>query len=56
MNIRISEHSCKAAPTRPVADREPARKPVLHANLGGHTGAPWFEKEDGDRFFGRHLK
>ncbi|QMU71617.1 dienelactone hydrolase family protein [Streptacidiphilus sp. P02-A3a] len=29
---------------------------TLHANLGGHTGTPWFEKEDGDRFFGRHLK
>ncbi|MEU7424831.1 alpha/beta hydrolase [Streptomyces sp. NPDC040750] len=29
---------------------------TLHANLGGHTGTPWFEVEDGDRFFGRHLK
>ncbi|WP_405855470.1 alpha/beta hydrolase [Streptomyces sp. NBC_01515] len=29
---------------------------TLHANLGGHTGTPWFEREDGDRFFGRHLK
>ncbi|WP_416973099.1 dienelactone hydrolase family protein [Streptomyces sp. 4F14] len=29
---------------------------TLHANLGGHTGTPWFELEDGDRFFGRHLK
>ncbi|MFI7360430.1 dienelactone hydrolase family protein [Streptomyces avidinii] len=29
---------------------------TLHANLGGHTGTPWFEVEDGTRFFGRHLK
>lgn len=32
------------------------RRKTLHANLGGHTGTPWFEVEDGDRFFGRHLK
>ncbi|MFJ9944128.1 dienelactone hydrolase family protein [Streptomyces erythrochromogenes] len=29
---------------------------TLHANLGGHTGTPWFEAEDGIRFFDRHLK
>ncbi|MFD4916471.1 alpha/beta hydrolase [Streptomyces virginiae] len=29
---------------------------TLHANPGGHTGTPWFEVEDGNRFFGRHLK
>ncbi|MEV5612650.1 alpha/beta hydrolase [Streptomyces sp. NPDC052225] len=29
---------------------------TLHANLGGHVGTPWFELEDGNRFFGRHLK
>ncbi|MFJ2512019.1 dienelactone hydrolase family protein [Streptomyces griseoviridis] len=29
---------------------------TLHANMGGHTGTPWFELEDGNRFFGRHLK
>lgn len=29
---------------------------TLHANLGGHTGTPWFELEDGGRFFDRHLK
>ncbi|GAB7189218.1 hypothetical protein ATKI12_9096 [Kitasatospora sp. Ki12] len=28
---------------------------TLHANTGGHTGTPWFEVEDGDRFFARHL-
>lgn len=29
---------------------------TLHANTGGHTGTPWFEMEDGGRFFDRHLK
>ncbi|MFJ3894404.1 MULTISPECIES: alpha/beta hydrolase [unclassified Streptomyces] len=33
-----------------------SREKTLHANLGGHLGTPWFEREDGDRFFGRHLK
>ncbi|MFF2847470.1 dienelactone hydrolase family protein [Streptomyces sp. NPDC058001] len=32
------------------------KEKTLHANMGGHTGTPWFEVEDGDRFFGRHLK
>jgi dienelactone hydrolase len=29
---------------------------TLHANTGGHTGTPWFETQDADRFFTRHLK
>ncbi|MEV7581141.1 dienelactone hydrolase family protein [Streptomyces erythrochromogenes] len=33
-----------------------AEEKTLHANLGGHTGTPWFEVEDGNRFFDRHLK
>jgi hypothetical protein len=28
---------------------------TLHANLGGHTGVPWFEIDAGARFFARHL-
>lgn len=32
------------------------KEKTLHANPGGHTGTPWFELEDGNRFFGRHLK
>jgi dienelactone hydrolase len=28
---------------------------TLHANMGGHTGVPQFEADDGDRFFARHL-
>ena len=33
-----------------------AREKTLHANLGGHAGTPWFEVDDGNRFFGRHLR
>ncbi|MET7474331.1 alpha/beta hydrolase [Streptomyces sp. NPDC005648] len=32
------------------------REKTLHANMGGHTGTPWFEGEDVNRFYGRHLK
>ena len=33
-----------------------SKEKTLHANMGGHVGTPWFEVEDGNRFFGRHLK
>jgi hypothetical protein len=29
---------------------------TLEANMGGHTGVPQFEGDDGNRFFARHLK
>ncbi|RQX17538.1 hypothetical protein DLJ57_29400, partial [Micromonospora chalcea] len=29
---------------------------TLHANMGGHTGVPWFEGDAANRFFARHLK
>lgn len=32
------------------------KEKTLHANMGGHTGTPWFEAEDAHRFFARHLK
>jgi dienelactone hydrolase len=32
------------------------REKTLHANMGGHTGVPEFEGDDGNRFFARHLK
>ena len=33
-----------------------SKEKTLHANMGGHTGVPQFEGEDGNRFFVRHLK
>jgi dienelactone hydrolase len=32
------------------------KEKTLHANMGGHTGTPWFEGEDAGRFLERHLK
>lgn len=32
------------------------KEKTLHANTGGHTGTPWFEVDDGNRFLARHLK
>jgi dienelactone hydrolase len=33
-----------------------SKEKTLHANMGGHTGVPSFEGDDGNRFFARHLK
>jgi dienelactone hydrolase len=33
-----------------------SKEKTLHANLGGHTGVPQFEGDDGNRFFARHPK
>ena len=33
-----------------------SKEKTLHANMGGHAGTPWFEVDDGDRFFARHLR
>ena len=33
-----------------------SKEKTLHANMGGHTGVPAFEAEDGNRFFARHLR
>src|SRR2546421_309067 len=33
-----------------------SKEKTLHVNMGGHTGVPQFEGDDGNRFFTRHLK
>lgn len=33
-----------------------SKEKTLHANMGGHTGVPQFEADNGSRFFTRHLK
>jgi dienelactone hydrolase len=33
-----------------------SKEKTLHANMGGHTGVPAFEGDEGNRFFARHLK
>lgn len=32
-----------------------SKQKTLHANMGGHTGVPHYEGDDGNRFFARHL-
>lgn len=32
-----------------------AKEKTLHANMGGHTGVPQFEVDEGSRFFARHF-
>ncbi|GLZ38456.1 alpha/beta hydrolase [Actinokineospora sp. NBRC 105648] len=32
------------------------KEKTLHANMGGHTGVPQFEGDEGNRFFARHLR
>jgi dienelactone hydrolase len=39
-----------------VFDAFGSEEKTLHANMGGHTGVPAFEGDDGSRFFARHLK
>jgi len=39
-----------------VFDALGSKEKTLHANMGGHTGVPAFEGDDGSRFFARHLK
>ena len=42
-------------PVLDLFDAFGTREKTLHANLGGHAGTPWFEVDDGARFFLRHL-
>jgi hypothetical protein len=44
------------ASTLDLFDAFGTREKTLHANPGGHAGTPWFEVDDGARFFSRHLK
>ena len=43
-------------PVLDLFDAFGTKEKTLHANMGGHTGVPQFEGDDGNRFFARHLK
>jgi hypothetical protein len=43
-------------PVLDLFDTFGTKEKTLHANLGGHAGTPWFEVDDGARFFTRHLR
>jgi len=42
-------------PSLDLFDAFGTKEKTLHANLGGHAGVPWFEVDEGARFFTRQL-
>ena len=54
--MRWDDEGMERQPTLDLFDAFGTKEKTLHANLGGHAGTPWFEVDDGARFFTRHLK
>ena len=54
--LQWDDEGMERQPRRDLFDAFGTREKTLHANLGGHAGTPWFEVDDGARFFARHLK
>lgn len=54
--MQWDDEGMERQPTLDLFDAFGSTEKTLHANLGGHKGTPWFEVEDGARFFTRHLK
>jgi hypothetical protein len=54
--MQWDDEGMERQPTLDLFDAFGTREKTLHANLGGHAGTPWFEVDDGARFFARHLK
>lgn len=54
--MQWDDEGMERQPTLDLFDAFGSKEKTLHANLGGHKGTPWFEVEDGARFFTRHLK
>jgi len=54
--LQWDDEGMERQPTLDLFDAFGTREKTLHANLGGHAGVPWFEVDDGARFFARHLK
>ncbi|MDF3300184.1 dienelactone hydrolase family protein [Streptomyces tropicalis] len=54
--LQWDDEGMERQPVLDLFDAFGAREKTLHANLGGHAGTPWFEVDDGARFFTRHLK
>ena len=54
--MQWDDEGMERQPTLDLFDAFGAKEKTLHANLGGHAGTPWFEVDDGARFFTRHLK
>ncbi|MDT0461556.1 alpha/beta hydrolase [Streptomyces gibsoniae] len=54
--MQWDDEGMERQPTLDMFDAFGSKEKTLHANLGGHAGTPWFEVDDGARFFARHLK
>jgi pimeloyl-ACP methyl ester carboxylesterase len=53
--LQWDDEGMQRQPALDLFDAFGAEEKTLHANLGGHAGVPWFEVDDGARFFARHL-
>jgi hypothetical protein len=53
--LQWDDEGMERQPLLDLFDDFGTREKTLHANLGGHSGTPWFEVEDAARFFTRHL-
>jgi hypothetical protein len=54
--LQWDDEGMERQPVLDLFDTFGTKEKTLHANLGGHAGTPWFEVDDGARFFGRHLR
>jgi hypothetical protein len=54
--MQWDDEGMERQPTLDLFDAFGSKEKTLHANLGGHAGTPWFEVDDGARFFTRHLR
>ena len=54
--MQWDDEGMERQPTLDLFDAFGTKEKTLHANLGGHAGTPWFEVDNGARFFARHLK
>ena len=53
--VQWDDEGMERQPALNLFDAFGSGEKTLHANLGGHAGTPWFEVDDGARFFARHL-
>ena len=54
--LQWDDEGMERQPVLDLFDTFGTKQKTLHANLGGHAGTPWFEVDDGARFFTRHLR
>ena len=54
--LQWDDEGMERQPVLDLFDAFGTKEKTLHANLGGHAGTPWFEVDDGARFFTRHLR